>query len=142
MTYVSAVREALYALLIDDDGLTDALGGHHVYDEQAPEGAPLRYVVIGGTEERGSGRSTFGGGERDGLENLRIFTKPDPGERSGAKRAKEIYGHLFRILDGVTLEIEGAVVWNAKVRLVTTFMEQDRITTAAPAQYTYETIRR
>lgn len=142
MTHISAVREALYARLIADAALSEALGGPHVYDEQAPEGAPLRYVVIGGTEERAGGRDSFGGGAREGLENLRIFTKPDPGERPGAKRAKDIYGHLSRILDGVTLELPDAVAWNAKTRLVTTFMEQDRVTTAAPAQYTYDTFRR
>lgn len=146
LTSVVEVREWLVALLKGDAALVALLGTNGdgydgVYDEKAPESAPYDFIVIGGTEE-GRGTSAFGSSGAEGVESIRISTRPAALELVGSAKAKAIYRHVHRLLNGVVVSLEGgAMLWNAKVRLVTTFVEPDGITTTAPVQFTFNTMQ-
>lgn len=141
-TAIVDVREWLVAALLGDAALVALLGNSGeefagVYDEGAPEGAPFDYVVIGNTDEA-RGPAVFAGGLREGGEDIRIHTRPAPGERVGSSRARRIYAELVRILDGASAGLPGGFqMQRGRLRLTTTFLEPDRVTTSAPARFTF-----
>lgn len=135
-TAVVVVRTALYTALTADAQLMALLGG--VYDEQAPEGATGNYLILGGTAEDEAG--TMGNEGKAGLESLRIVTRPGANERPGGAKAKAIYVHVERILNGKALPVSGRGMYLGRTRLVTTFLEPDRKTTVAPVEYTFRTM--
>jgi len=140
-TAINEVREALHAALVDDDALMDLCPGG-VWDEQAVEGTPFPYIVLGGTAED-DGRSLFGHDDRQGGEAIRIFTRPAQGEVPGARQAKQIYARLVDLLGsgGALALANGWKLYGQRLRLVTTFLEPDRKTTAAPVEFSYRVMR-
>jgi hypothetical protein len=141
----TAVRTALVSALTADSGLmsvlatSGAFGG--IYDEVVPEGAPFPCLVIGG-KERGEGSGAFGSEGRDGLENIRAHDRASSTERTGSDVITAIYEHVERIIHGAEWDLGDWVIWRAKVRLVTTFVDPDGVTVTAPMQFTYSTLRK
>lgn len=143
VTALVEVREWLVALLLADAALMALLGTDGaeftgVYDEAAPEGAPFDYIVIGGTAED-DGPKWIGSGGLDGGEDVRIFTRPLAGERPGAAKAKGIYREVHRLLHRRT-EVgiaNGLVLRRPRLALITSVLEQDRVTTGLPCRFTF-----
>lgn len=135
------IQAVLHARLLADPDLMALLhtdeSHEGVYDEKAPETAVFDYIVIGGTS-RDDRPVWFAGQGKGGGVDLRIATRPAQGERPGSGAAKVIYGHVERLLDRQEIDVgNGYRLTAGRVALVTTFVEEDGQTTAAPVRYTF-----
>lgn len=139
---VLAVREALYAALTGDVDLAALLGtdaSHSgVYDAQAPKDAPFDYIVLGDTSEDDVG--TMGNEAKAGRESIRIHTEAGPAERTGSTRARTLYVHVERVLNGQALSVGGRSMYLGRTSLVASYVEPDGRRVTAAIEYTFRTM--
>lgn len=135
-TALDAVQLALAAALKGDAQLQGALGGStmapKVYDSLAPATARVPYLVLATSGESGLGVD-FAREGHDGVETLRVTAA----DRLAAKR---IYVHVARVLDGVTLALDGHRMLDGATSWVTDYRDPVTGETQAVIRYRVQTL--
>lgn len=112
------VQAAVYAKLTGSAMLVALLGGPHVYDGDAPEGAALPYIVLGGSiETPDNAHGAFG---RETVQTVDVWSS-----YRGFAEVNAINSILQDLLDEQPLDIVGARHVSTRFEFAQTLVDPD-----------------
>lgn len=115
-----ALQEAIYAVLIDNPLLVEALGGAKIYD-RAPEDVSFPYVAFANLSTRDGSTSTESGYEC--RITLNVWSR-----HSGKREAFDVL-HLLRLsLEGQNLALANYALVNLREEFSDVSQDRDRLT--------------
>lgn len=109
---VGPLQIALWTAIQNDPDLYNLLDGEKIYSIQAPEDAPMPFIVF-----RNSGEENFNVFQRKGKLGAEDFGIHS--ERMDKEELLDIYDRLERILNGTRLPLGGHIMISGTLTLIT-----------------------